>query len=171
MNAETREEIAKEITEQLRQKVKEIVQETLAASSKETAKSASGERDISGAAIQEIEKSIWKNPTQAWSGSFPLSLSDANPEVEDDSQLNENKAEEIEVEREDDQKKKTRFTLDLAPDEYEALEELAQKSNIPKSQAARKAIALLSLVSRIVDEGYEIGVIKNGEVVKEIVGF
>jgi|GEM_PF-6154630 len=56
--------------------------------------------------------------------------------------------------------------LELSQNENKALEEISQKIKESKSETLRKAIALMKIVSEAQDEGYKIGLTKDGQIIE-----
>ncbi len=65
--------------------------------------------------------------------------------------------------------KKKRLNLDLTPDAYELLQQLAQDSGKNMADILRTGLALYGIAERSRQEGRQLGVVDGDEVIKEII--
>jgi len=66
--------------------------------------------------------------------------------------------------------KPVRLSLDVSPELNEVLDGMALKICSSKSDVLRKSIALMEIALKEKEKGHALGVIGEGEIIKEIVG-
>lgn len=71
-----------------------------------------------------------------------------------------------------DEPTKIRLSLDVSPEVFETIEDLAKTSHTTKSAVLRKAIELIRIASDAKRHGQAVGIVdrKNKRLVREIVG-
>ena len=67
-----------------------------------------------------------------------------------------------------DKPKKKRLNLELSPEAYDLLQELADSSGKKMADVLRTGLALYGIAEKAKEEGPSIGVVEDDKVVKEI---
>lgn len=66
-------------------------------------------------------------------------------------------------------KKPIRLSLDVSEELNSVLDDMAEKTHSSKSEVLRKSIALMKVAVDETEKGNHVGIIKNQQVIKEIV--
>lgn len=67
-------------------------------------------------------------------------------------------------------KSQIRLSLDVSPELNNVLDEMAEKTHTTKSEVLRKSIALMEVAVQEKERGNHLGVFKDHQIIKEIIG-
>lgn len=67
-------------------------------------------------------------------------------------------------------KSQIRLSLDVSPELNSVLDEMAEKTHTTKSEVLRKSIALMEVAVQEKERGNQLGVFKDHQIIKEIIG-